>query len=103
MGRVIKVFLEDPDSPRYGLELMRRTSLPSGTIYPILARFEAAGWLVGSHEDIDPEAAGRPRRRTYVITEEATALARVQLAALSEDLRPPDVRLRTLKPQRSAE
>jgi DNA-binding PadR family transcriptional regulator len=68
---------------------MRRTGQPSGTLYPILAKLEHAGWLVGGKEDIDPHAEGRPARRTYRITGAAIAVARTQLAALSEQYRPP--------------
>jgi PadR family transcriptional regulator PadR len=89
MAAVIKVFLEDPLKPRYGLELMRLTRQPSGTLYPILARLERAGWLAGSREDIDPHAEGRPPRRVYHVTSSAVAVARTQLAALSEQYRPP--------------
>lgn len=89
MAAVIKVFLEDPEQPRYGFELMHRTGQPSGTMYPILAKLEQAGWLVGGREDIDPRAAGRPARRTYRITGAAVTVARIQLAALSEQFRPP--------------
>ncbi|MFJ9785136.1 PadR family transcriptional regulator [Amycolatopsis sp. NPDC101161] len=49
----------------YGLELCAETGLPSGTIYPILARLEKAGWLAYELEDIDPSESGRPRRRYY--------------------------------------
>jgi PadR family transcriptional regulator len=89
MATVVKIFLEDPEQPRYGLELMRRTHLPSGSIYPMLSRLLKAGWLVASKEDIDPRVAGRPARRTYRITGDAVAAARTQLAALSDQFRPP--------------
>jgi PadR family transcriptional regulator PadR len=89
MAAVIKVFLEDPEQPRYGFELMRRTGQPSGTLYPILAKLEQAGWLIGGKEDIDPHAEGRPPRRNYRIVGTAIAAARTQLAALSEQYRPP--------------
>jgi PadR family transcriptional regulator PadR len=89
MAAVIKVFLEDPQQPRYGFELMRRTGQPSGTIYPNLAKLEHAGWLIGGKEEIDPHAEGRPPRRVYRITGAAVAIARTQLAALSEQYRPP--------------
>ena len=89
MAAVIKVFLEDPEQPRYGFELMRRTGQPSGTLYPILAKLEQAGWLIGGKEDIDPHAEGRPPRRNYLIVGAAIAVARTQLAALSEQYRPP--------------
>ena len=89
MAAVIKVFLEDPEQPRYGFELMRRTGQPSGTLYPILAKLEQARWLIGGKEDIDPHAEGRPPRRNYRIVGAAIAVARSQLAALSEQYRPP--------------
>jgi PadR family transcriptional regulator, regulatory protein PadR len=45
MAKVLKIFLEDPAQPRYGFEIMRLTSLASGSLYPMLARLERAGWL----------------------------------------------------------
>lgn len=89
MASVIKVFLEDLGRPRYGFELMRITGQPSGTLYPILAKFERAGWLTGGKEDVDPRAEGRPPRRLYRMTGDAVPAARVQLAVLSERYRPP--------------
>jgi DNA-binding PadR family transcriptional regulator len=98
MAAVIKAFLEDPKEPRYGFELMRLTSQPSGTLYPILAKFEQAGWLTGGKEDIDAHAEGRPPRRFYRITGAAIPAARSQLAALSERYRPPAIARPRLAP-----
>lgn len=89
MADVIKVFLADPQRPRYGFELMQATGQPSGSLYPILARLEKAGWLTGGKEDIDPSAEGRPARRFYRISGAAVGLARIQLAELSDRYRPP--------------
>ena len=89
MADVIKVFLEDPFKPWYGMELMRVTRQPSGTLYPILAKFERHGWLSLGKEAIDPKVAGRPARRFYLITGTAQLAARAQLAALSERYRLP--------------
>lgn len=89
VAEVLRVFLDDVNEPRYGFELMQRTQLPSGTIYPILARLEGAGWLQSDWEDVDPTQARRPARRHYRITAEGARIARVQLAELSERLRPP--------------
>lgn len=89
MATVLKVFLEDPDQPRYGFELMKLTGMASGSLYPMLARLESAGWLTRGKEVIDPRAAGRPARTNYVITGEAVSSARIQLAELSERFRPP--------------
>lgn len=60
MARVLKVFLEDPGQPRYGFELMKLTGMASGSLYPMLAKLEGAGWLTRGKENIDPHAAGRP-------------------------------------------
>jgi DNA-binding PadR family transcriptional regulator len=89
-ARVIRIFLEDPAKPRYGFELMNLARLSSGTLYPMLARFERAGWLAGSPENpqnVNPLRAGRPPRRVYTITDEALPVARAKLAALSEEFR----------------
>jgi PadR family transcriptional regulator PadR len=89
MAGVIKIFLEDPGQPRYGFELMRLTGLASGSLYPMLARLEEAGWLTRGKEDIDPHAAGRPARLNYTIVGTAVTEARLQLAKLSDQYRPP--------------
>jgi len=89
MARVIKVFLQDPGQPRYGFELMKLTGMASGSLYPMLAKLERAGWLTRGKEDVDPRAVGRPARTHYTITGAAASAARVQLAALSEQYRPP--------------
>jgi PadR family transcriptional regulator, regulatory protein PadR len=89
MAKVLKIFLEDPRQPRYGFELMRLTGLASGSLYPMLARLEEAGWLTRGKEDIDPHAVGRPPRLHYTIVGAAATAARVQLAELSDQYRPP--------------
>lgn len=89
VARVLRQFLEDPAEPCYGFDLMRATGLASGTLYVILARLQRAGWLTSTQEDVDPSAVGRPARRLYRLTAEGAAAARVELAALSEQLRPP--------------
>lgn len=53
---------------------------PSGTIHPILARLEQAGWLESRWEEIDPSEKGRPRRRYYRFTSDGAALACTALA-----------------------
>lgn len=87
VASVLVVFLEDPDQPRYGFDLMEATDLPSGSLYPILARLERAGWLAGEKETIDPRAEGRPPRRYFTLTGEGIRLATPKLAALQEKLR----------------
>jgi PadR family transcriptional regulator, regulatory protein PadR len=85
-ARVIRAFLDDPGKPRYGYELTKAAHLSSGTLYPILARLERAGWLAAEKEDVNPSAAGRPARTNYVITSEAVPVARARLAAISAEL-----------------
>jgi len=98
MANVLKVFLENPAEPRYGFELMRLTGLASGSLYPMLARLERAGWLTRGREDIDPHVQGRPARLHYTITGSAVTAAHLELAELSERYRPP-TRPGRLRPQ----
>ena len=54
---------------RYGLEVMDRTGLSSGTVYPALRRMESAGLVEGDwEEDEQAHGAGRPARRYYRLT-----------------------------------
>jgi PadR family transcriptional regulator, regulatory protein PadR len=85
-ARLVSAFLADPACPRYGFDLMRLTGLPSGSVYPMLARFEAAGWLELTREDIDPSIEKRPARMLYALTAEAVPAARAKLAVISEEL-----------------
>ncbi|MFE9687151.1 PadR family transcriptional regulator [Streptomyces sp. NPDC006285] len=89
VAQVLRVFLEDTAQPRYGYELMQVTGFPSGKLYPIVARLQAAGWLIKEQEDIDPSVVGRPPRRMYRLSPDGIQTARFELAALSEQLRPP--------------
>jgi PadR family transcriptional regulator PadR len=66
--KVLKLLLEKPRESKSGAEIARATNIGSGTLYPLLARLEVAGWLSSEWERIDPVEAGRPRRRLYVLT-----------------------------------
>jgi PadR family transcriptional regulator PadR len=101
MSQVPRVFLEDPSQPRYGYELMRRTGLASGSLYPMLARLEEARWLTRGKEDIDPHVKGPPPRLHYTISGDTIAAARLQLAALSDQYRPPALARARPRPQSS--
>lgn len=69
---------------RYGFSIIEETGLPSGTVYPLLRRFEAAGLVSSAWErDMSPREAGRPRRRYYEIEESG----RQALAEAGERLR----------------
>jgi DNA-binding PadR family transcriptional regulator len=89
VASVLKIFLEDVSVPRYGFELMKQARLQSGTLYPILARLEAAGWIEGRPENIEPSREGRPARRLYVLTANGATVARQSLAELSARITPP--------------
>jgi DNA-binding PadR family transcriptional regulator len=60
---------------RYGFEIMDRSGLPDGTVYPALRRLEDAGFLVGEWEaDASAQAQGRPARRYYRLTAAGEAM-----------------------------
>src|SRR6266508_1597394 len=80
MQLVLRALLEHATREWYGLEICRSAGLPSGTIHPILARLETAGWLNSRWETIDPKAQGRPRRRYYRLSEDGVSSARDALA-----------------------
>lgn len=82
VAHVLALFLTDLTEQRYGYDLMKVTGFPSGKLYPILARLEAAGWLEGESEGIDPHVEGRPPRRWYRLTEDGAATARQALTEL---------------------
>jgi PadR family transcriptional regulator, regulatory protein PadR len=52
----------------YGLEIVRATGKASGSVYPVLARLEDAGWLTSRLEDLNPVREGRASRRYYQLT-----------------------------------
>lgn len=72
---------------RYGFDIMDLTGLPSGTVYPILRRFEKNGFVRSKWEDAAAaHEDGRPRRRNYSLTGAGRAAlveARERIAARS--------------------
>jgi len=74
---VLQVLLHT-DRP-YGLEIIERTGLPSGTVYPLLARLETERWVTSYWETGDVGARG-PRKRFYEITVTGAENARAALA-----------------------
>jgi PadR family transcriptional regulator PadR len=77
---VLHVLLRQPAVEHYGLEIANEAALPTGSIYPILARLEHAGWLTSAWEEIDPVAQGRPPRRYYRLSSAGAERARKELA-----------------------
>jgi DNA-binding PadR family transcriptional regulator len=64
---------------RYGFDIIDRTGLPSGTVYPALSRFERDGYVRSTWEDLDAaHDEKRPPRRYYRLTPQGRrALERV--------------------------
>ena len=77
---VLRALLADPTEELYGSEIGDAAGLMSGTVHPILARLESAGWVESRWEDVDPQAAGRPARRYYRLMGEGAQQARAELA-----------------------
>ncbi|WP_246149294.1 PadR family transcriptional regulator [Nonomuraea turkmeniaca] len=78
---VLRAFLHDPGREHYGLGLCELAGMPSGTLYPILARLEQIGWVESRWEDPETHVTeGRPRRRYYRITADGAAQARNAIA-----------------------
>jgi PadR family transcriptional regulator PadR len=84
---VLRVFLdalsEDVRAELAGADLMSATRVSSGTLYPILLRFEKAGLLESRWESERPESLGRPRRRFYRMTQTGVRVAHDALTDLS--------------------
>ena len=85
---VLQVLLEDATVERYGYEVGEAAGLPSGTVHPILARLEGAGWLESRWEDVDATEAGRPARRYYRLTADGSTAARDALVRAHRARRP---------------
>ncbi len=85
---------------RYGFDVMEACGLPSGTVYPALRRLEKAGLLKSRWEKAaEARVDGRPRRRTYELTDEGWETLPLAQAKLSEvrrllgDLPPTDPKM----------
>lgn len=80
--RILTLFLRDLRKQKSGAEIYKELKIMSGTMYPILYRLEAAGWLESEWEEIDPSEAGRPRKRLYRLTAVGKQKAKAALAEL---------------------
>jgi len=78
---VLAQFVAEPGADVFGAEITRRTGLDSGSLYPILARLERAGWLLSREEPAEiASAERRPRRRYYRITGAGEAAVEAHVA-----------------------
>jgi PadR family transcriptional regulator PadR len=81
LERVLGAFLADPAAPRYGYDLMKAARLPSGTLYPLLARLEHQMLVAAAWET--PQQEGQRPRKYYRLTGEGIRIARLELAQAS--------------------
>jgi PadR family transcriptional regulator PadR len=82
--KVLGALMSSSSDELSGADIGRATKLASGTLYPILARLEQAGWFESRWESEQPQALGRPRRRLYRIT----AIGMKNASATFRDLLP---------------
>jgi PadR family transcriptional regulator, regulatory protein PadR len=85
LERVLKVLVADPAAQHYGYDLMKAARLPSGTLYPMLARLQQEGLVDSQWEEQRPDAGGRPPRKYYRLTAEGARVARLELARASTE------------------
>ncbi|GGZ80143.1 PadR family transcriptional regulator [Streptomyces bluensis] len=71
---VLEAFLVSREE-LHGFAVAKAAGKPTGSIYPILARLEEAGWL-DSHWETENPTEGRPRRRFYFLTPTGAEQAR---------------------------
>jgi DNA-binding PadR family transcriptional regulator len=75
--RVLAIFHEAGGRAELcGADIRKATGIRSGTLYPILLRFEEAGWLTSRWEKVNARAVGRPRKRLYKISGAGAAKVR---------------------------
>jgi len=72
--RILRLFLDDPTSELTGAEIISSSGLASGTVYPLLLRFERIGFLESHWEAGNPTDLARPRRRYYRMTGDGRAV-----------------------------
>jgi PadR family transcriptional regulator, regulatory protein PadR len=85
---ILAVFLRYPDTEQYGLGLCDQTYLKTGTIFPILQRFEGLGWLKSRLEPGRSRDLGHPPRVYYQLTAKGRQSAPQYLALRRNGPRP---------------
>lgn len=71
---VLAVLLHADRAWSHGYELARLADVKSGTLYPLLIRLEAQGYLEAEWQQ--PSEGGRPPRHAYRLTASGVQLAR---------------------------
>ena len=64
--RVLAALVQAGATGRHGYDLCREAEIKSGTLYPLLIRLEAQGYLVADWQA--SEVPGRPPRHVYRLT-----------------------------------
>ena len=81
----LKILAAIRDEVAYGLDLVTRTGLPTGTVYPKLGRLKKRGLIRAHWEDQRvAEREGRPRRRYYELTADGARALRAGVAQVAE-------------------
>jgi PadR family transcriptional regulator, regulatory protein PadR len=76
---ILEALLARPSDWRYGYAISCQSSIPSGTLYPILMRLDELGWLETKWEEAVPR--GRPPRHLYRLSGNGREWAREELRA----------------------
>ncbi len=71
--RVLQALTDAGPAGRHGYDLCREAGIKSGTLYPLLMRLEAQGYLAADWQVVD--MPGRPPRHVYRLTAEGRTLA----------------------------
>ena len=83
---VLVGLLDGGSDGTWGLEVIKKSGRPPGTVYPILGRLERAGWVESRWEDDD--ARPGPRRRLYQLTPDGAHAARAAVADFAAKAHP---------------
>jgi PadR family transcriptional regulator PadR len=79
---ILEALLTSPSQWHHGYAISRQTSVPSGTLYPILMRLDKLGWLETKWEESVPQ--GRPPRHLYRLTGNGREWAREELRSAQQ-------------------
>jgi PadR family transcriptional regulator len=79
---VLGALLTRPGQWQHGYSLSQSTSIPSGTLYPILMRLEKLRWLETRWEEA--KTPGRPPRHLYRLSGTAREWAREEIREAQE-------------------
>jgi len=92
---ILGALVADPTADHHGAALHHNTGLPTGRIFPVLARLETLNWLDSGWDEPTSSEQGWPRRRWYRLSEQGLAMARGALASARSSSSMKVARLRT--------